>query len=613
MSPGRAFITTRDVDAAHDDGRREIVVGPWDVVTSEAQERARRLGVRIARRAEEATSPADRPAAGAAPAGAPELAARAAAASEMKAPAAVAPVTAATPVTTQRAPVAVRPSYDLLVRGGRVVLPGEGEFQLDVIMKGGRVAGLATEGPSGAGETLDAAGRVVLPGLVDPHVHLGLFAPLEEDLETETRSALLGGVTTIGCFLGGSGSYLEVLDSLPALIGEHCAVDFFPHLVIGDETQLREMAEYYKRGVTSFKFYMCGIPGVIQEVDDGFLYEGLERVATLGPRAVACVHAENAGMVARALEKSPYAPRVARTRSEKDNVPPLPATTAHDLTGSSLPKSKTTSKLLEWAATHPASAEEGAVSFLAWMAKSTGARVYVVHVSSASGLEAIREARAAGALMEAEVASPYLLVTWDAGCGSVAKMVPPFRAEADREALWRGISEGLVATLGTDNVTIDPETKGLTGPVEAVGAADAAAPVAPVGTASAEAAARFAAIIPGYPGLATHLAAVLTEGVSRRGLALGRLAELTSRRPSEVFGLYPRKGTLLPGSDADAVVVDLGRRATCKHEMLGSRAGFSLYEGAELVGWPFTTIRAGRVVVRDGRLEGPRPGRLLLR
>ncbi|RJQ10364.1 MAG: hypothetical protein C4551_02720 [Bacillota bacterium] len=555
----REFITSRDIELRWALGEREVVLSPGDVVTGEAEELAERLGMRIVRLSEtgEAFAAEGQPS-GVAPALRPHDDAQ-----------------RQGPVPAQ-ASVHTRPRLDLAITGGVVVLPGEGTFETDVWIKNGRVVCLGSGAPRDSGRVLDAAGRYVLPGVVDPHVHLGLFAGLEEDLETETRSALLGGVTTIGCYLGGPGPHQSLLERLDKIVEEHSSVDVFPHLIIGTETQLDEMTLYAELGVTSFKFYMCGIPGLIQEVDDGFLMEGLRRCASARKRCVACVHAENASIVARASRPAGGPPA-----DSAGSVPGGGGTQSNSYQVGSQ------GQLRNWAETHPSQAEEDAIRRLAWMTRVTGATVYAVHVSSASGLQAVREARASGLSLVAEVASPHLVLSWDSDRGSVAKMVPPFRSEEDRQALWRGVEDGTVSALGTDNVTMTREQKGLGG--------------------------SFGDVMPGYPAMATHLAAVLTEGAIGRGLSIVRAAELLARGPSEVFGLYPRKGTLLPGSDADAVLVDVQRRTTIRHDELGSRAGFSLFDGCRLVGWPFTTVQAGRVVVEEGRSVDRSRGRLILR
>jgi dihydropyrimidinase len=165
-------------------------------------------------------------------------------------------------------------------------------------------------------------------------------------------------------------------------------------------------------------------------------------------------------------------------------------------------------------------------------------------------------------------------------------MLPPIKDEADREALWAAIKDGTINSIGTDNVSLNKEIKG-----------------ADKGMLNA---------MPGYPVLQTHLPVLLHEGVNKRGVSLEKLAELTSKNPAEIFGLYPRKGTIAVGSDADLVVVDLEKERTVKAEELYSFADFSLYEGRTLKGWPVVTVKGGRVAVEDGQVA-VQPGASFLR
>jgi len=466
-----------------------------------------------------------------------------------------------------------RCTLDLVVSGGRVVIPGVGVLRTDIGIADGQVVGL---GPlEGAGrERVDAAGRYVLPGIVDPHVHLGMAAPFQTEVRTETRSALLGGVTTIGLFVGGRESHLETLPDLERAAAGGAATDIFPHLCLFTDGQREEIETYVRQcGVTSFKLYLAGIPGLIDPVDDAFMVDTFERLRFLGAKAVVCIHAENESIVSRAT---------ANLQAEDREA-----------------------DLARWSLSHPGLAEEEAVSRAALLAARTGVSVYFVHLNTVPGLTALRRARAErltacpGTMPEcgsepppailAETTSAYLTVTDDSPLGAVAKMTPPFRDRATVDALWRAVFDGTIDTLGTDNVTMTLDEKSAGRGVWGA--------------------------MPGFPALATHLPVMLDAGVGGRGLPLLRLAELMSRNPARVFGLYPRKGTLLPGSDADLVIIDLERTRQVQPNELQSRADFSLYQGQALKGWPVMTIKGGRVVARDGRLVEAEPpsGRWLRR
>jgi dihydropyrimidinase len=445
---------------------------------------------------------------------------------------------------------------DLVVRGGTLVIPGTGPVAADVGIAEGRIVALGQAlGP--ATTTYDADGRAVLPGIVDPHVHLGNTLPFEEEAHTESRAAVIGGVTTVCVFLRRTDPYLKHLGEFRRAIDEASYVDAAFHLQIFTEEQLRELpACADEHGVRSFKFYMSGIPGIVQSVSDAFLLEGFRQVAALGSDAVACVHAENASLVEWG-------------RAE-------------------LSRRKPQGTVADWETAHPAEAEALAIQTAAYLAGQADANLYVVHLSSREGLDVVRRLKRDGVRLTVETTSPYLGLSSDDPNGFLLKMVPPIRSPSNTQALWGGLLDGTIDLVGTDNTSRTRATKqpdaGLHG-------------------------AR-----PGYAGLGTHLPALLHSGHHVRGASLELLAQRMCQTPARVFGLYPRKGTIAVGSDADLVVVDLDLEREVRPAALGGMSDFSPFEGKRLRGWPVATIKGGRIVARDGRLVADRPtGRYLPR
>lgn len=182
----------------------------------------------------------------------------------------------------------------LLVKGGHCIIPHEGIFPLDVRIQGTKIDSIGENLYDPQALTVQVHGKYVIPGVIDPHVHLGIFTDFDTEIVTETRSALLNGVTTLGLYLGGQDSHLGKLDEIIAKIEKRSFCDVFIHLVILNHRQLEEVPVYFSRyGVTSFKTYMCGIPGLIPEVEDDFLLDLMEKVSSLGPDAILNIHAEN--------------------------------------------------------------------------------------------------------------------------------------------------------------------------------------------------------------------------------------------------------------------------------------------------------------------------------
>jgi dihydroorotase-like cyclic amidohydrolase len=445
---------------------------------------------------------------------------------------------------------------DLAVRGGTLVVPGIGHVRADVGVAEGRIVALAEDvGPSRT--TLDATGKYVLPGIVDPHVHLGNTLPFAEEAHTETRAAVIGGVTTVCVFLRRTDSYLKHLDDFRRAIDERSYVDAAFHLQIFSEDQIAEIpACAEEHGVRSFKFYMSGIPGIVQSVSDAVLLSGLRQVARLGDDAVACVHAENASLVEWA--------RADLARRKPDGT------------------------VADWESAHPAEAEALAIQTAAYLAARAGAHLYVVHLSSRAGLEVVRRLRRDGARLTVETTSPYLGLSYDDPNGFLLKMVPPIRSRENTDALWDGLLDGSIDLVGTDNTS---RTRATKQPEKGLHEAR-----------------------PGYAGLGTHLPAMLHFGHDRRGVPLALLADTMARTPARVFGLYPRKGAIMVGSDADLVVIDPTLEREVRPRELGGMSDFSPFEGKRLRGWPVATVKGGRVVARDGKLVDDRPaGRYLPR
>jgi dihydropyrimidinase len=444
---------------------------------------------------------------------------------------------------------------DLLVRGGTLVIPGVGQMNADVGIAGGKIVALGENLTQPATGTYDATGRTVLPGIFDPHIHIGNEQSYESEAETETRAAILGGVTTVGIFLRSlEDSYFDHLPAFRKAMDERSYVDSVFHPQIFTEQQIEEIPGYAEQfGIRSFKFYMSGMPGIVKSVTDDVLLEGFRKVASLGSDAVVCVHCETGALIDRA-----------RTELLK----------------------KREGTLADWEHAHPAVAEALAIQTAVYLAKIAGAHLYVVHLSSHQGLEVVRAARRSGARFTVETTTPYLGINSHDPNGFLVKMVPPVRTPEHQAALWEGLLEGSINTVGTDNTSRGRATKrpeaGLHG-------------------------AR-----PGLPALGTHLPALLHYG-RLRGIPLDVLVERATRAPARVYGIYPQKGTIAIGSDADLAVVDLELERVVRAEDLQGMSDFSPFEGKTLRGWPVATIKAGRIIARDGKIVGKANGRYLPR
>lgn len=452
-------------------------------------------------------------------------------------------------------------SYDLRLAGGDVFLDGHGLARVDVLVRDGIIAGLVEPADAAlAAETVDVTGKLVLPGAIDPHVHLGkdIRVPRDpDDAERETASAVAGGVTTMLVYLMSSASYVDELASARAVMEGESHTDFGFHFVLGTPEHLEEFARYVDLGVSSFKFFMnfrgdegkyLGLPGN----DDSFMYEILRKAAEHG--AMINPHPENIELV-RMFRDGDIAARIGE-------LTPLEA----------------------WNAARPAFVEADAAQRVAYLASVTGASVYCVHTSSREAAQALMRQQASYPNIFIETCTQYLTLDTSSPAGVYAKVNPPVRPRDDVEFLWEAFAAGHIDAVGSDHNARHRVNKEKD-----------------VFSASA-----------GFPGTGGVLPLTLSEGL-RRGVPLATLVDAVSTRAAKLFGMYPQKGAILVGADADLVVVDLDRPSTITAATQHSAAEFTPWEGTELPLSVIHTIVRGRFAVRDGVLSDERAGRYIPR
>lgn len=444
---------------------------------------------------------------------------------------------------------AVTDSGNLVLRNGRLVYANGTVVEGGLVSTGGRIvevfAGAGPATPEGHDE-VDAAGRHVLPGLIDPHVQL-YPVPDWSHYATETVSAALGGVTTIiKMHRDLKGYATDVFWDEVAHAESRAHVDFSFHLAIMGEEQIRRVPDFARDlELTSFKLFMAykgeeGDKIGIQGVDDGLLLEAFREIASVG--GVALVHCESQELADRAKRQV--------LAEGRDGLQAF-----HD--------------------SRPWFVEAEAIRRATLLADVAGCALYVVHVTSKQGVAEVAAARAAGQLVFGETEPHYLTETCDSPAGVLAKVMPPIRGAADNEALWLAAAGGTIDTIGSDHVVGWRERKTL-----------------PIWDAQL-----------GFAGVGSILPVMLSEGVAQGRLSLARLAAITSTTAARIFGLSG-KGELLPGKDADFVIVDLDRERVVEAGILGSKSDFSIYEGRTLRGWPVLTASRGVVVARDGEFVG---------
>jgi len=434
----------------------------------------------------------------------------------------------------------------VIIRGGTAVLP-TGQRRVDIAIEDGVISAIGTHLRAG-GETIDASGLIVLPGLVDAHVHFNEPGRADwEGWEAGTRGAAAGGVSTVlemPLNAHPPTTTAAAFDEKVVCATNRAVVDFglWGGLVPDNLTDLEPL---HKRGVVGFKAFMShsGIDD-FPRVTNGILAIGLKTAARLN--AIVAVHAESQDLLDR-------------TASVQD------------------------ADRLSWCRARPPEAEVEAIRHLLAAMRGAGktVRAHVVHVSCAAGLAEVDAARSKGVAITAETCPHYLAFTEDdfERIGPPLKCAPPIRDAATRDALWDEVLAGGVDLIASDHSPCPAadKHKGDDDIRRAWG---------------------------GVAGIQATLPVLLTEGVHARGLSLERVAHLTSTSPAQLFGLFPRKGTIAVGADADFALVDLEQRWTFEAPALQTRSGVSPYLGREFTGKVVRTIVRGRTVFLDGQVIG---------
>ena len=446
------------------------------------------------------------------------------------------------------------PDFDLVIRGGTVVTAGS-SAECDVAVRGGRISQIGGS-PRGRRE-LDATGALVLPGGIDMHVHLSEPEPPEpgeaswvDDFGSGSAAAIAGGITTIGnmTFPADGESLHQSLDRDLASATEQAAVDYVLHPVLVNPTPdaLAELPELAGAGHMSLKLFM--VAEEFEAQADGMI----EAVRIAGSHGMlTLLHCEDGALVRFAGEQLLAAGR---------------------------------GGIADWSPSRPVAAERAAVERAVAICEATRAPIYIVHLSSGDALDAARRGRARGLPVFVETRPLYLYLTSELLSGPEGGKyigAPPLREHGDVEALWAGLADGSVDTLGSDHAPW--------------ALADKLDPAQDVTTARQ-----------GVADLETMLPMLFDAGVSTGRISLARFVSLISTSPARLFGLYPRKGTIAVGSDADLVVLDPQLRRIVDGRAMHSRAGYSAYDGREVSGWPRFTISRGDVILEDGEVRAKR-------
>ncbi len=462
-------------------------------------------------------------------------------------------------------------SCDVLITNANLVIPKIGIVNTNILIENGKIKNITNSIDSiSYSNKINVREKFVLPGLIDPHIHYGVFSPVDQSSKTESRSAAMGGVTTIMRMLRLNESYEQkIAEHLKASENNHF-IDYTLHASILNSKQIDNIPYLCRLGITSFKLYMnLGsadnrilmdmdpyknkiMPEYVNVSDD--LCKDVLQKSSYFQNSVVLIHAEDHMMCSDLINKNKF---------------------KNFINNGDIDHDKNYAALDVWSKSRPPESEVIAIKKIMNLGRKFQSNLYFVHIGSNDSLDAIlMEKQVGGCNVYVETCPHYLTHSIEYN-NLKGKVVPPLRSKNDIASLWVALRNGVIDTIGTDHVANVLNLK--YGEKKDIWTA-----------------------LAGFPGIATMLPVLLHYGVNSGQISIERLAEITSYNASKIFGMYPKKGIIQKGSDADLVVIDLDLTKKVNPDILQSSSDYSIYDDYILQGWPVITISRGEVIMENG-------------
>ena len=449
-------------------------------------------------------------------------------------------------------------TFDTLITDSHVVLPS-GIVEKNIIINDGKIAGFTHDTPS-CDHKINGNGLISIPGPIDPHVHYGVYSSIDKAAKSESHAAAIGGITTMMRMLRLGDSFKDSLPKQLAASSKNHYIDYTIHASIFSRRQIDEMKYCIDHGITSFKIYMnlggdvghvymdmqpytSKLDSATVEVNNQIVEETVKKAAFLGCPVL--VHAEDYESCACGIKKA---------------------------------KEKNRDGLSAWSESRSPEFEAKAIQTVCKFGRDYGCTIYFVHIGSERALQQIKEERQKGTKIFVETCPHYLTLSYEKQNGYPAKVMPPIRTKNDQEAIWNALSDNKIDTIGTDHVANQLDLK-----LQGENVWDALA---------------------GFPGIGTIIPILLSEGVNKNKISIEQFVRFTSLNAAQIFGMYPKKGILSKGSDADITLIDLKKENTVSSDLFGGFSDYIVYEGMKLKGWPVKTIVRGETVSENFEVIG---------
>ncbi|MDH3277245.1 MAG: amidohydrolase family protein [Nitrosopumilus sp.] len=449
-------------------------------------------------------------------------------------------------------------TYDAVITGSHVILP-RGIVDRNIIINDGKIVGLTNDLPA-CDHKINGNGLISIPGPIDTHVHYGVYSSIDQAAKTESHAAAIGGITTMMRMLRLGGSFKSSLQSQLDASAKNHYVDYAIHASIFSKQQIHEMKFCVDKGITSFKIYMnlggdvghvfmdmspytSELESANVDVNNQIIEETVKNAASLGCPVL--VHAEDYESCSCGIKTA---------------------------------KEKNRDGLAAWSESRSPEFEVKAIKTVCKYGRDYGCTIYFVHIGSEQALQQIENERKLGTKIFVETCPHYLTLSYEKQTGYLAKVMPPIRTQKDNNVIWNALSNNTIDTIGTDHVANQLKLK-LGG--ENVWSA-----------------------LAGFPGIGTIIPILLSEGVNKDRITLEQLIRFTSLNAAQIFGMYPKKGTLDKDSDADITLIDLKKEKKVSSDLFGGFSDYVVYEGMKLKGWPVKTMVRGKIIAENFEVIG---------
>jgi len=449
-------------------------------------------------------------------------------------------------------------TYDTIITNSHIISP-QGIIDKNIIIDEGKIVGFSHEIPP-CDKKIDGRGLISIPGPIDTHVHYGVYSSIEKAARSESHASAIGGVTTMMRMLRLQKSFKNSLQDQLDTSSKNHYVDYTIHASIFSNQQIKEMDYCVEKGITSFKIYMnlggevghvymdmaphsSTLEEAIVNVTDDIIEMTIKKSASLGCPVL--VHAEDYESCACGIKTA---------------------------------KEKKQDGLSAWSESRSPEFEAKAIKTVCRYGRDYGCTIYFVHIGSERALQQIEEEKNKGTKIFVETCPHYLTLSYEKQQGYLAKVMPPIRTKKDNEVIWNALSKNLIDTIGTDHVANQLKLK--LGGENVWGA------------------------LAGFPGIGTFIPILLSEGVNKNRISLEQLVRVSSLNAAKIFGMYPKKGILEKGSDADITMIDLKKENKVTSDLFGGFSDYIVYEGMNLKGWPVKTIVRGHLVAENFEVVG---------